>query len=998
VALVALAALLTTSLCLGPLYQRAMEQALTGSVLDHATPAKRAITLTSHRVRPARLAQRLPGALAPYVDAPVRSAVVGVSAPTATDGQPVVGRLYAADGLCDHVRTVSGHCPQLPDEVMVSAEDAEVNGWQLGGTIAAAQLRDSTVRSDQQPHGTLAVVGIYEPVADGWLGAPLTDRVGLVIADPPNSHVVTDDWLTVPKTLQARDAVWIAPASSATWALRRPVVDVDSLLEIGPQVKTLKDRTRHPGDDLYGSVVSSDIDLLAGQVADQRGQARTTVGVLVAQLVVLAGIVLWMVLVSATDNRRSELALARLRGRGRRGARRYLLAELLPIGLLGVLVGVVAAPFAMALVGRLVFPQTVPVELRWPLAATAAAAVAVVAAVVVAATGRAAREPVDSLLRGVPPAQSPGAGETAVIAFSLTAVVALATVDLAGPLATLAPTLLAVAVGLLLARTLRRSVQGVGRWLLRRGSATAGAGLLTSVRRPAGRRVLVMVVVAAALAVFCLDALVTGERNRENAAEQSSGAPYVIAVRPADLGVLVATLATVDPGGTRLSPVVSIHPNEVGNRGQTLAVLPRAWAAVASFPGSDRAQVPWRSILAPQVPPVEVDGSRLRGSVDFSGVAVDGNPALRDVLRVVAEIRDADGGSRQVDLAPVPAHDGTVRIDADLHGHSGWTLTGLGVTSANTIAVSARVVFTDLTLDGRPLDLGAPGSWHRAAYDDGGSVVPTSDGAGHLGMVVTDAVGVAHPMLSAWVPDPVPALVSSPEPEEFAGPGLSAPIPLRRAATLPTVAGAPPRATVVDLEGLLRRPDAYPVKDAAVRVWGRDRELVDRAAAALKDAGIPVDELFTQADARQRLDDTPAAWSIALSVLVAGVALVVAALVMLVVAATTWRARAADLAALRMAGLRPGRLRLLEVLGTLPMVLLGCLAGGGCGVVAARFALPDVRQFTQPPEVSTTDFSVPWTVVVSATLVAAALLAAITLATSAWTAARSRLGHLRRTG
>ena len=64
--------------------------------------------------------------------------------------------------------------------------------------------------------------------------------------------------------------------------------------------------------------------------------------VLVAQLLVLVAVVLWMVLVAATDDRRAELALARLRGRGRRGAAAYLLSELLPLTLLGVAVGVLA--------------------------------------------------------------------------------------------------------------------------------------------------------------------------------------------------------------------------------------------------------------------------------------------------------------------------------------------------------------------------------------------------------------------------------------------------------------------------------------------------------------------------------------------------------------------------------------------------------------------------------------------------------------------------------
>jgi putative ABC transport system permease protein len=996
--LVTLAALLTTSLCLGPLYQRAMEQALTGSVLRGASIAERSITLTSRSLPPTQLGTYLPGGLTPYFDSPVEASLVTVTAPTATDGRPVVGRVYAAVGFCDHVRTVAGRCPQQAREVMVSHEDATVNGWRLAGTIPAVQVTDSTFPGEAPPAESLTVVGIYEPVDDGWLGAPLTGRVGLEIKQPPVSYIVTDDWLTVPDTLLAKRARWFRPTSSASWPLNLGEVDVDALMKIGPQVQALHDKTLSADDEDDGMLLDTDLHLLAHQVSDERGQARTTVGVLMAQLVVLVGIVLWMVLGSATDDRRRELALARLRGRGRRGAASYLLAELLPVCLTGVGLGVAAAPGVMALVAWLVFPLPVPTELRWPLAATAAGAVLGVAAVVVAAARRAGREPVDSLLRGVPARRPTGAGEIVVITFSITAVVALVTLDFAGPLATLAPTLLAVAAGLLLALGLRRSVLALGAWLLRRGRPAAGAGALTSIRRPAARRVLVMVVVASALVVFCCDALVTGQRNRQHAAEQASGAPYVLAVRPADLETFVAALASVDPSGTRLTPVVTLHPNGGKSDAPTLAVAPEAWARVAGFPLYDRSSVPWRSILAPQVPPVEVSGDRLRGTVEFSGLTIHGNAALRDVLRVVAQLRSPDGGSEQVDIAPVPARDGRTRIDAELLAHPGWILTGLGLTSANTIRVSARIVFSHVTLDGQPLDLGGPGSWRPATYDDGGSVVPTSDGAGHLGMVLTDAIGAAQPMLSEWVPDPVPALVSSPEADDFMGPGLSEPILVHPAGTLPRVAGAPPGSRVVDLNGLLRRSDSYPVQGASTTVWGDDRGLMDRAADALRDRGIPVDHLTTQAEVRRQLDDTPAAWSLALSILVGSAAVLVAALVMLVVTASTWRARAADLAALRMTGLRPRRLRRLELAGTLPVVVVGCLVGALCGVVAARLALPDVRQFTAAPAVSTTDFSVPWAVVGTTWLAAALVLAGISVCAAAWTVRQSRLAQLRQTG
>jgi ABC-type antimicrobial peptide transport system permease subunit len=130
-------------------------------------------------------------------------------------------------------------------------------------------------------------------------------------------------------------------------------------------------------------------------------------------------------------------------------------------------------------------------------------------------------------------------------------------------------------------------------------------------------------------------------------------------------------------------------------------------------------------------------------------------------------------------------------------------------------------------------------------------------------------------------------------------------------------------------------------------------------------------------------------------VLVGGLAVLVAMLVMIVATATTWRARATDLAALRMAGLPDRSLRRMELLSQLPVVVVGSLAGAGCGIVAAVIALPGVRQFTDPPVVDTTDFTTPWGVVVGAAVVALLLLTALGVATARWTASRAPLSRIR---
>jgi predicted lysophospholipase L1 biosynthesis ABC-type transport system permease subunit len=249
-------------------------------------------------------------------------------------------------------------------------------------------------------------------------------------------------------------------------------------------------------------------------------------------------------------------------------------------------------------------------------------------------------------------------------------------------------------------------------------------------------------------------------------------------------------------------------------------------------------------------------------------------------------------------------------------------------------------------------------------------------------------------MVRTWVPEPVPALVSGDEHEQFDGPGLQNNIHLTVAGRLPRVPGAGPNARVVDLDGLVRRGDTAVVNDG-VAVWSDDASALAKVKVALRARGVLVGRVRTVDDVRAQLDASPAAWSLALSVLVGGAALLVAMLVMVVATATTWRARATDLAALRMAGLPSRALRRLELLGQLPVVLVGGAAGSVCGTVAAVLALPGVRQFTDPPAVDTTVFATPWAAVLGAAVLGLALLALLAVVSSRWTARRAPLNRIR---
>ena len=114
-ALVALSSLLTISVCLGPLYQRAMQQGLAGSVIAHASAADRGVLLSSSERSASDLEGLLPERLAPYFGDPAVSRDVPISVRLPTDSSSVATRLHAVTGACQRLETVAGRCPTGPE-------------------------------------------------------------------------------------------------------------------------------------------------------------------------------------------------------------------------------------------------------------------------------------------------------------------------------------------------------------------------------------------------------------------------------------------------------------------------------------------------------------------------------------------------------------------------------------------------------------------------------------------------------------------------------------------------------------------------------------------------------------------------------------------------------------------------------------------------------------------------------------------------------------------
>lgn len=118
-----------------------------------------------------------------------------------------------------------------------------------------------------------------------------------------------------------RPTPWFEPRYAVDLSLVTGRVDVDT---IGPLASTVRDLVRYPlGAERAETQVartvsaSTGLPVIADEVAVGTAQAAVTVPLLMAQIALLIGCVLWLVLVAAADQRRAEVAVARLRGRGR---------------------------------------------------------------------------------------------------------------------------------------------------------------------------------------------------------------------------------------------------------------------------------------------------------------------------------------------------------------------------------------------------------------------------------------------------------------------------------------------------------------------------------------------------------------------------------------------------------------------------------------------------------------------------------------------------------
>jgi len=496
------------------------------------------------------------------------------------------------EGFCGQVVVLTGRCPTAAGEVMlhrITAQKLHV----APGTALQAAYQGLGDRFPGQPMQE-RVVGSYVPkdarsaywAGDGdtafQAGAGGTDG----LADLPDRVPAT---LTVPETFSAltrgTDGDTIPQATVSVTRL----LDVDHVrLADVPALRQAVERagiavvaasTEQRELVVFGNVVFQ----LDAAEADGKELGRASTIVL-AQLVLLAGVVLLLVLSASGAARAPEIAAARLRGLRTRTVVQLALGEPValvlvgtPLGALGGLLLVRAMPAARLRDGTPVAIGSGAVE------ALLIALVALLAAVALVC-GRALGKPVLSLWQRTdkPPSRSALAAE--LLAAVVLAGAGYACTRSGEPWELLTPVPVSLAVALLGLRLLPLLFRPAVRRTRARRKVASFLAVRQLVRRREGSWLTGLLVVAFGLAATATASWSVATEAAKTRARAEVGAPVVYLVQPdlqhPDLDLRAAVRAA-DPSGRRAMAVMEYLPFANDPGGRHLVVDSDRLAAVA---------------------------------------------------------------------------------------------------------------------------------------------------------------------------------------------------------------------------------------------------------------------------------------------------------------------------------------------------------------------------------------------------------------------------------
>ncbi len=911
-----LATVATAATVLAPAYSRAAQQSVLTDALREAPASASGLEVRSEvlvaeappvesideaKVDVRRLLTR--GAtLESHFEPPVGGADTDTVLTSAVGGQPVLARLAFRDSACRHLTATAGTCPAEPGAVMISTRSAADLGVEVGDTV---RIRGEDVADVADPERPFTVAGLYTPddPNDRYWG-----RGGFFSAGQPDND----------SSLPRVDAVFVGDEADLTLPGALPSVYLDYRLRAETVRLDDVDRLRAELADFETSVNGAQLRLttsLRGVLNDIDGETTAlgrTVPIIAVPLVLLCWFVLFLLIGALTEERSGEIALAKLRGYSVRRASRFGRAEALALILLAAPLGILSALGLVELAARMMLSAGVHVEPRWPV--LAAALLAVVAAFVAmrVAGARTLARPVLSLLRTVPERAKwrAGVAEGIVVALAAASLVA-AVSDQTAPLALLAPALLAVVAGILTARLLGLWARARIRRHTRRGKIPALLAHAQLSRRGIGNRLILVVTIAVAVLSFAATAWDVAAAARRDVSADTVGADRVVQVVAAHPAALVSAVAAADPSGHTMSVVRASE--RYGNATvELLGVQTDRLADVAVWRGHDEAALSeLAQTLRPQTAPQLTLDRRVQ--VDVNAIVVSGG------LRLAALIAPAGEPVRAVTLGTLARGPHTYGVNL-AECADGCRLLGLAVARGRSGAepVGAVLQIGDITTGSGPVAAAfdADGRWRASTGRIPRASVEVRAGpALTVEMTSTDPGDVVIEYVDT--PDALPVVVAGSSPaddgraEDFSFPALAEQPQefnvVAREASLPRVGR---RGLLFDLDYAVRAAERNSTLSDNTRlryeVWA-DPEAPADLTSRLAASGLQVLGETSISSQLDRLSRAAPALGLRLYLIAGAAAVALAIGVVLLTARVGAQTRRYELAALRVAGVRPRR-------------------------------------------------------------------------------------------
>ncbi len=952
VAALAVAIVATAAAILGPLYARSAEDSLVREQLKDAPVASTTFVLTTSSAEDPnssvdQLRTGLTDAagttdLGPWFG-PVATQLSIWDIPVAS-GKTTVGfanLVWHDDHGCAGVAITAGACPKGDRDVMISSATAKDHHLGVG-----SRLR---LLFGAKPTGEpVTVVGEYDSAAK----PPPT--WGL---DQPAEYAPPPFPGTDPPHLDQvvmSDALMLTTRAEVHIAVSRPLVpDSVHVSDVAAIESTLEAIKNNPVDASSGISFGTSIPLLdlLASLNDDRALVRTAAFAVTAQLVLVALFVLFVIVGATMDERSSEIAIAKLRGLKPRSTTAYALSETtllltvaLPFGLLlGWAVDVALTNHLLAAGTEVEVTPTV-----W-LALLVAWLGGVVAAY--GATRRTLRSPVLEQMRTV-------SGRRAQIARSITletTAVVLAVVGAyelhkggSDTLALLTPGALALAVGLLSVRFLPLLARtGVAR--TRRSPRVASFLAVRSLaRRPAGLRLVSLLIVAVGLATFAVDAWAVAGQTREAQANLDIGAPIVDNVSGASPAGLLTAVRKVDPDGTWAMAAIQ---SDAG----VIALDSPRFPAVTTWNGDGLGLSV--SAAAKQLHPAAGPSLIVYGPLRFSAKAV--LKPRQSNMTMGVQVQSRDGVVTQHDLGIV-APEARTFTAALPECEAGCVFEGFivnlnaPVQDGAPVQGSGQLTVSDVQDAHGPVDLTSV-EWRQGrlppgviAPDDITSIDPTFSENGFTAQLASAGPnsGILEPTDH---PLDLPSLVSSGvRLDDFSqgknrklAPGIDGAnvviVPVGSPTLLPRVLDT---GEIVDLQYSLRGSQT-PLPSMRTYVWLGPKAPAD-ATARLAKVGLTVVSTESVAARKYQLDRQGTALALGIFLIAALAAVILAGGALLTTTAAAARRRSYELAALRVLGAKD---RMLVAAGRrelLALTVVGTVIGVICGLVGARLAIPAI--------------------------------------------------------